>query len=61
MIYGVAREYLLEFRKENILVLGIKSLLPYQGLIFLANKGQKPGNQRINISLACFPLLYIYL
>ena len=39
MIYGVAHEYLLDFRKENILVLGIKSILPYQGLIFLGNKG----------------------
>ena len=34
----VADEYLLDFRKENLLNLEIKSLLPYQGLIFSGNK-----------------------
>ena len=29
----------LYFKKENLLILGIKSLLHYQGLIFSGNKG----------------------
>ena len=45
-LYKVVHEFLLDFRKENILILEIKSLLPYQGLIipyqgliFSGNKG----------------------